>query len=575
MHEIIRDITACIVVAWLLGIAAQFARQPVFLAYLIAGFVLGPFGGRFVTSRESIGTIAELGLIFLLFMIGLEIDLKKIVQAGRTILVTAAAQILGGVLLGVLFFRLIGMPMAGQRWDALYFAVAAALSSTVIIVKILYEKRELDTFPGRITLGVLVLQDIFVILFMAVQPSLDDLAPGVALLSAARVAGLIAAAFLIGRYLLPYLFHHIARLPELVVVGALAWCFFLGEVAVRLDLSREMGALVAGVTLSTFPYAPDVTAKVTGLRDFFITLFFVALGMTIPTPTPNVIGLAAILAGFTVLSRLVTTFLPLYAMRSGLRASLLPAINLCQLSEFALVVVQLGVSSGQVSAESAGATSLAFAVLAVLSTGTILHSDGITRALIPMMKRLGMRDLEGEDGSAGRPEAAGHGGRIMLLGFHRAASSLFAELERLRPDLLAHVCVVDFNPLVYEGLTSRGHKAMYGDISHRHSLEHAGVAHAEIVITSVPDSLLKATSNAKIVRDVRRLNPSAKIIAVAESMSDVSQIYAAGADYVVIEPLAVADGLWDAIRASEAGLVSDLRKGLDARLKEHRRELLS
>ena len=143
---------------------------------------------------------------------------------------------------------------------------------------------------------------------------------------------LVATALVLSRYVLPWLFHQIARRPELILLGALAWCFLIGEIAERLHLSREMGSLVAGVSLSTFPYALDVTAKVTTLRDFFITLFFVALGMTIPIPGPSVIGLALMIAAFTVVSRVVTTFTPLYLMKQGLRASLLPAINLAQIS---------------------------------------------------------------------------------------------------------------------------------------------------------------------------------------------------------------------------------------------------
>ena len=187
------------------------------------------------------------------------------------------------------------MPLGGLRWDPLYLAIAVALSSTVIIVKVLYEKRELDTLPGRITLGVLVLQDLFAILFLAVQPNLDDLRSAFSSFRSARVIVLVGAALLVSRFVLPWIFHRIARSPELVLVGALAWCFLVGEVGERLDLSREMGALVAGVAISTFPYALDVTAKVTTLRDFFITLFFVALGMTIPLPTASIIGLALLI----------------------------------------------------------------------------------------------------------------------------------------------------------------------------------------------------------------------------------------------------------------------------------------
>jgi Kef-type K+ transport system membrane component KefB len=386
MHELIRDITLCILFAWMLGLLAHFSRQPLILAYLIAGFCIGPFGAGWVKSQESISVISELGLIFMLFMIGLEIDLKKIVRAGRVILFAAGGQLLGGCLLGILFFAAIGLSLGSGRFDALYLCVACALSSTVIIVKVLYEKRELDTLPGRITLGVLVLQDIFAILFLAVQPSLADLQASVILLSIVRVVVLVTAALLVSRYVLPRLFHQIARRPELILLGALAWCFLVAETAERLSLSREMGALIAGVSLSTFPYALDVTAKVTTLRDFFITLFFVALGMTIPVPNLSVIGLALMIAAFTVVSRVITTFVPLYLMKQGLRASLLPAINLAQISEFSLVVIQTGVTDNHIAQETANAASFAFVVLAVFSTFVMVRSDEITRSAIGPLK---------------------------------------------------------------------------------------------------------------------------------------------------------------------------------------------
>src|SRR5690348_5646611 len=423
MHELIGDITLCILFAWVLGLLAHFSRQPLILAYLVAGFFIGPFGMGWVKSQESIAVISELGLIFMLFMIGLEIDLKKIIRAGPVILFAAGGQLLGGCLLGVLFFMGIGLALGGGAFDALYLTVACALSSTVIIVKVLYEKRELDTLPGRITLGILVLQDIFAILFLAVQPSLANLQVSVILLSIARVAALVATALILSRYVLPRLFHQIARRPELILLGALAWCFLIGEIAEKLHLSREMGSLVAGVSISTFPYALDVTAKVTTLRDFFITLFFVALGITIPIPTGSVIWLALTIAAFTVASRLVTTFVPLYLMNQGLRASLLPAINLAQISEFSLVVIQTGVVANHISKETSSAASFAFVVLAVLSTFVMSRSDQVTRLLIGPLKRIGLRDLD-QTSETDADHGGGHGEarRIVILGFFRAAS---------------------------------------------------------------------------------------------------------------------------------------------------------
>src|SRR6478672_5692623 len=527
MHELIRDITLSILFAWVLGLLAHFFRQPLIRAYLIAGFLIGPFGMGWVKSQESISIISELGLIFMLFMIGLEIDLKKIVRAGRVILFAAGGQLVGGCVLGILFFVGIGLRMGGGGFDALHLCIACALSCSVSIVQLLYEKRELDTLPGRVTLGVLVLQDIFAILFLAVQPSFADLQVSVILLSIGRVGVLVATALILSRYVLPRLFHQIARRPELILLGALAWCFLIGEIAEQLHLSREMGSLVAGVSLSTFPYALDVTATVTTLRDFFITLFFVALGMTIPIPGLSVIGLALVIAAFTVVSRVLTTFVPLYLMKQGLRASLLPAINLAQISEFSLVVIQTGVADHHIAAETANAASFAFVVLAVLSTFVMTRSDEITRWAIGPLKRIGLRDLDHGNGHGEEGQEGGHGEarRIVILGFFRAASALLAEIERQTPVLLEQITVVDFNPNVYQTLISRGLHVIYGDISNVDTLLHAGIAKSEMIILSVPDSLLKGATNEKLVRHVRALNPKAKIIATADLLADVGALY--------------------------------------------------
>jgi hypothetical protein len=447
-----------------------------------------------------------------------------------------------------LFFIGIGLSMGSGHFDALYLCIACALSSTVIIVKVLYEKRELDTLPGRITLGVLVLQDIFAILFLAVQPSLDNLQVSVILISIARVGVLVATALVLSRYVLPWLFHQIARRPELILLGALAWCFL--------------------------PYALDVTAKVTTLRDFFITLFFVSLGMTIPIPGASVIGLALMIAAFTVVSRVVTTFAPLYLMKQGLRASLLPAINLAQISEFSLVVIQTGVAARHISTETSSAASFAFVVLAVLSTFVMGRSDQVTRGLIGLLKRMGLRDLDHKhDADAGHEGGHGEARRIVILGFFRAASALLSEIDRRSPAVLEQITVIDFNPLVFRTLTDRGMHVVYGDISSVDTLVHAGVGKAELIILSIPDSLLKGADNEKLVRHVRSLNPTAKIVATAEILANVNDLYEAGADYVTVTRLSDAHELYKVIEAAQAGLLEDKRAETDVLLSE-RREVL-
>lgn len=552
-HGVAVEIAICIIAAWVIAVASQALRQPLLLAYLVAGFVIGPHGFEWVR-EEVIGTISSIGLTLLLFMIGLEIDLRKMLNAGKVITLTALCQIGGCVLLGWGFFSLLGPSENGL--EAFYLGVAVAMSSTVIIVKILYDKRELETLSGRITLGVLVLQDLATIIFLAIQPNLRSPGLGVFGLAFGKVLLLVAVAYLAARFLLPPVFKFVARLPELVLVGALAWCFSLSGFAEKLHLSREMGALVAGVMISTFPYTLDVVAKVTSIRDFFVTLFFVGLGMQIPIPTLGLLGWMLVIAGFLIVSRLLTVFPPLYLMRQGFRISLLPAINLSQLSELSLVLLALGLKSGDVSQHTISIAAFTFAFLAVDSTYAIYKNDRILNWARPWLNKLGLRDL---DQTHGDQHGQHHGRRICLLGFSWTASSLLEEVTRNRPALLEDIMVVDFNPHVFHELKQRGVHVIYGDIAQRDVLLHAGVGQAQVIICSLPNTLLKGISNMKLLRLLREFNTTAKIVVHAEQLSEVPHLYAAGATYVSAPRLLEARELLQVLDGAEKNLLDQFK----------------
>jgi hypothetical protein len=296
--------------------------------------------------------------------------------------------------------------------------------------------------------------------------------------------------------------------------------------------------------------------------------------MTIPIPNGATIGLALVIAAFTVVSRVLTTFTPLYMMKQGLRASMLPALNLAQISEFSLVVLQTGIAANHITKETSSAASFAFVILAVLSTFAMMRSDAITRMLIGPLKRCGLRDLDhGQAGEAEHADGHGDARRIVILGFFRAASALLAEIERQNKSLLDQISVVDFNPNVFRTLVNRGQHVIYGDISNVDTLVHAGVGNAEIIILSVPDSLLKGANNEKLVRHVRSINPTAKIISTADLLSDVNDIYAAGADYVTVTRLSDAHALFEVIAAADQGLLDAKRAEMDGQLAE-RQEVL-
>ncbi len=567
-HGLATDIAICIIAAWVVAVLSQIARQPLLLAYLVAGFAIGPHGFKWITNTHEIATISEIGLSLLLFMIGLEIDLKKMLSAGKVITFTALAQIVGCAMFCWLIFDLIGP--AQTRLEALYLGVAAAMSSTVIIVKILYDKRELETLAGRITLGVLVLQDVATILFLAVQPNLKN--PAFIPLAHAfgSVVLLLVVGFLASRFILPPIFKMVARLPELVLVGALAWCFALAGFADYLKLSPAMGALFAGVMISTFPYTLDVAARVTSLRDFFVTLFFVSLGMAIPVPTWSYILWMMFLCLVLIVSRFATVFPVLYSLKQGYRTSLLPTINLCQLSELSLVLLTLGKESGDVSDHTFGIASFSFAFLAVGSTYAILGNNFILQKVVPWLNKMHLHDLDTVffTKEVEKPK------RICLLGFSWTASSLIAEIQREQPALLSEIIVVDFNPVVNERLNQRGVRVAYGDITQRDVLHHAGISHVEIIICSLPNTMLKGANNLKLLRQLRELNPDAKIIVHAELLSDIPTLYEAGASFVSAPRLLEAGDLLHVIEAAGKNLLEEKRTAQAEQL-EARNEVIA
>ncbi len=540
--DLIASIGISIVVATILAFFANLSKQPLLLAYLAAGVVIGPRMGLGLVSNEAdIEVIAEIGLILLLFMIGLEINVKRLAESGRTLLVAGFLQFVLCVILGIGFFALIGFSAGGGHYDLLYLAVCCAISSTTIVVKLLYEKFELDTLAGRITVGILVFQDIWAIVVLGVQPNLADPAALKIIWSFAKGAVLVGASLVISRYLLGALFRQVAKLPELVLVASLAWVFLVAGAADQLGLSREMGALIAGVAISTFPYNLDVISKIVSIRDFFLTLFFVGLGMQIPNPLqdPQVLRIAAIASGFLVLSRFIVVFPILYLLGNGNRVGLLVSINLSQISEFALVVAALGAGLGHIRGDILSVVIFVFAITSILSTYMIKFSHPLQIFLSRVLRALGIRDLPGTAADI-VPRADKE---IAILGFFRVASALIREIQEQAPELLNRMVVVDFNPVVHRELQTLGVKVIYGDVSHLSTLEHAGIGSAKVVVSTIPDAILKGTSNVRIIRTVKNTWPQAKVIATAESSGSATKMYSAGADYVLLPNILTAKRL--------------------------------
>jgi Kef-type K+ transport system membrane component KefB/Trk K+ transport system NAD-binding subunit len=559
--DVLTAIGVSIVAAAAFALVARSMRQPLILGYILAGAALGPnIGVGLIADESSIELISEMGLIFLLFIIGLEINVPALAQAGRSIVVSGLLQF--PVCVALAWWTLGGLVAGGGgRLDRLYLAVAVSLSSTLIVVKLLFDKFEMSTLAGRITLGVLVFQDLWAIVFLALQPSLESLRPAPLLGSLAAGLALVGMAAVLSRFVLPGLFRSVARSYELLLVTAVAWCFFVSGTAGALGLSREMGALIAGMVIAAFPYGTEVITRLSGIRDFFVTLFFVALGLKVPLPSRHLLLLAGLAAVFVMASRLVA-MLPIFAaLRLDTRTAGVVAINLSQVSEFSLVIVSLGLALGHVSQTLASLVLYTLLVTAVVSTYAIRWNHRIATALAHGLAATGMPRWLGRRVATPPAETAGGDPHdIFFLGVSREGLAFLRHLEREHPAMKQRIVALDFNPETLEQLQADGVECHYGDVSNPETLRHAGIEHAQVVVSSISDWFLQGTDNLRLLRQVRRLVPHARTIVTADGLKAAERLYAEGANYVLITPMLAAAHLYGLLAAPSADALSAARR---------------
>jgi len=537
--EIIRGVLISIVTAAVIGYIVHRLRQPIIMGYIIAGIIIGPqLGLKWVTNPDAINFTSELGLIALMFMVGLELDISKIKKSGKSLLFLAVLQFAVCVALGLAFFNLPGFSGGGE-YAALYLAVVFGMSSTMIVVKLLYDKFELDTLPGRLTLGILVLQDIWAIIFLTIQPNLADPAIGTLGLSLLKGVGLVVGCLLVTRFVLPRVFKGIAKNPELVLVTALGWCFLVswlsGDVA---GLSRAMGALIAGVSLSAFPYKQEINDRVNSIRSFFLILFFVSLGMKVNQPSLHIFLVSLAASLFLIASRFISVFPALYLMKKGIRVSFLVPLNLAQISEFSLVIVAIGINYGHVNEDVMTIVLFTLMITFLVSTYMITYSHKLYLFADPVLKKLRLSDAKMKDEEAVEAEAHRP---ILFLGFYRIASHLLQAVEKQNPSIKEKIEVIDFNPDVHQKLNRHGVKCVFGDLGNTGTLTECGLESAKVVVSTIPDTILKGTSNLALLNYTKKVNPKARVIVTAESMEAAKKLWTAGADFVILPHLEAAE----------------------------------
>jgi CheY-like chemotaxis protein len=336
-----------------------------------------------------------------------------------------------------------------------------------------------------------------------------------------------------------------------------------------------MGALVAGLVIAAFPYATEVIGRLSGVRDFFITLFFVALGLKIPYPSVRVLAVALALTAFVGASRLITVIPLLKLLGLDTRTSAVVAINLCQVSEFSLVIIAIGAGLGHCGGAANALVLYTLLLTAVVSTYAIAYNHALASGLAGLLARIGLsawrtRRAPGTSepapgtsepapgASAPAPARPSH--QIFLLGVAREGMALLEHFDRESPGLKEYIVAVDFNPDTLERLAGLGFECHYGDIANAETLRHAGLERATVVVSSISDWMLKGTSNARVLREARLLAPAAKVIVAADTMAGAERLYADGADYVLVAPVLAAEHLYEILRAGTLDAIDEARR---------------
>ena len=535
------EIALVLSLAAAVGLAGVLARQPLIVSFIAVGIVAGPSGLGLVQSGLVVETLARLGIALLLFLVGLKLDLGLIRRFGAVAAATGLGQVAFTSAGGFLLCLALGLSVV----ESAYVATALTFSSTIIIVKLLSDKREIDALHGRIALGFLIVQDLCVIAAMIGLSALAATGEGGAVALARTLAGglaLVAAAGLFMRYAAEPLSLRIAREPELLVVYAMAWAALWAAAADSAGLSKELGGLIAGVSLGSTSVREAVAARLAPLRDFLLLFFFLELGALFDVSAVGAqVAEAAVLSVFVLVGNPLIVMAIMGAMGYRRRTGFLAGLTVAQISEFSLVFVALGRELGHIGAEAVGLTTLVGLVTIALSTYMIIHSGTLYRGLGPLLAVFERRHPFREDHV---PEAGELGSRdVILFGLGRYGTAIAEVLAARGVGFLG----VDFDPEAVRAFRRRGWPALYGDAADPAFVSALPLGQARWIIAAIPGLPLllgHAGTREALLAALREAGFPGRVAVMAASAEEEEALRRIGAA-LVLNPFA--DGAKEAV----------------------------
>jgi len=533
MNTIFFELTTVLILAGLISFIVSLLKQPSIIAYILTGLIVGPLGYYHIGQGDVFSGLAQIGITLLLFLVGLQLDISQLRRIGRTALVVGLGQVVFTTLIGFGILRLLGFS-AVSSW---FIAPALTFSSTIIVVKLLGEKKDLQSLYGKLVVGIFLTQDFIAILILIALSSFGSNAGGLygnlplwesIILALVRVLILLLVIWWLSAKIFPKVMEYIGNNDELMLVFSLAWALGLAAFVASpvMGFSLEIGGFLAGLSLARSGVHYEISGKIKPIRDFFIIIFFIVLGSGLAL---NNIGSmtrpAIILSAFVLVGNplIVMVLLGLFGYKP--RTGFLAGVTVGQISEFSLILASAAYAAGHLSQGDVALITLIGIITIALSSYMIMYAAKIYNVLHPLLKVFDFRK--------GSAEKHLHSvvlkNHIILVGAHRLGHHLIETLQKQKTPFV----VVDFNPEIVEYYSQKGILALCGDITDSFIQEQVNLPCAKMIISTVPDFVDNMTLLHAIRRAAanRRLKP--KLIFIAQDEAETKSFYEEGIDYVI------------------------------------------
>ncbi|MFZ2151709.1 MAG: cation:proton antiporter [Minisyncoccia bacterium] len=534
MDTLFLQISSLLAITVGIAFITRLLRQPLIIAYIFAGIICGPFIlNLFHGESDLYNTFAQFGVVLLLFIIGLNLNFNHLKSIGKISFITGIGQVVFTASIGLAILLALGLTTV----PALYLAIAITFSSTIIIMKLLSDKKDTDSVYGRYTIGLMLVQDVIAVLIIIVLGmTTGDHAAGLEgiVTFGAKLLAIGACLFLASRYLLPKLLGRIAHSSELLFLFTLAWCFGAASILYAAGFSLEIGAIIAGMALSSSPYQLEIGSRIRPLRDFFLIIFFIVLGSEMGLSSMADVAVpAGVLSLFILIGNPIILYVLFRKLKFTRRNSFLSGVTAAQVSEFGFVVLFAGRQAGHIQSNEVVIFSAVALVTIFVSSYMITYSEQIYRALLPVFRMFGPDKYQQNERPPERYDA-------WIVGYHRIGAKVAESMKEMGTSY----AVIDFDPKIAQTLSESTVPFYFGDIADVEFLESVPIGSAKMVVMTIP----AVDDQINLIKHVRSRNADIVIVANAYHHKDASRLYEHGANFVMMPHLIGADWITKILR---------------------------